>query len=166
MQLEVDFFSAQPDMPQQREWSTADAASVWNLLWQNGHITVTGHAVQPHMPTTPNAAAGGCTAVDPPVTGPAGKVQLLVADFDDTCTEKDTIGLLLAAAAEAAGRVRLGGGPADCSSGGFGEHAWKWCAAIHLLPDTPTFLCGPPVQATAVPGAFLLFVNCVVNCCL
>jgi hypothetical protein len=36
---------------------------------------------------------------------PAGHIGLLVVDFDDTATEKDTIPVLLNAAVEANGRV-------------------------------------------------------------
>lgn len=43
---------------------------------------------------------------------PAGRIGVLVCDFDDTCTQKDTIGVLMGVAAEAAAKVRAGDWPA------------------------------------------------------
>lgn len=84
MQLEVEFFSAQPQQPPSRECIDPRSLS--------------------HTPRCSQPAAQRATQHVLPA---AGRIGLLVCDFDDTCTLKDSIGTLMGVAADAAARVGL-----------------------------------------------------------
>lgn len=98
MELEVAFFSGQPGAPAPRGWRRAPWA-------RHG-----GRAVCAPLP--PRCDGDWRRTAASPRAAPAAPAPLQAASgcwcvtFDDTCSEKDTIGTLLAAAVDAAVQVR------------------------------------------------------------
>lgn len=149
MQLEVNFFSAQPNMPPPREQQLllCVTSRVQSLCCSTQQLPVvpalldaaacgqaaacmaawcsrSASADRPRLRTQLRCRCASCRH--------AGHIGLLVVDFDETCTAQDTIGSIIGAAVDA--RVRVCCDRCKCA------HYWLCVLRAPVCP-TPLPLC-------------------------